>query len=527
AELVGGRASYLKSLAAVALTADPGPVRRRFGLSSSEPVAWPARAFLPSRRTLHERVEMLRRPPRSRSRWTAAAAGPLAGATVLAVAVIASGFRPAPASEPLSPMPGPVLFSPQETPANPPAEAAVAAAPDVLSYVPADAQLVGVLEAKTLMAHPAVAPILTMLRSEDGPEADLQETFGFGLDDVERVAMYVARLAPGPDGDPTLPTFVIRTVGEAPAPTVSVIDGKTVPPERAPVRKLDARTLLFSPGGLGKASKPAESFVDNPLMTAAAGENAAVSLYLNLDAIRPVMLEGLDAEATRGLADPGFQALAFGLARPLATNVDRVAGSLSLQKDGTVAMTVVGESPTEQAAETTKATLQAVLTMAGNALDAAPALAGGDPQQALGVAMVVGLARKALDSTTVAADGPRTTLTMEMDSSAPLLVGVLLPATQSAREAARRTQSMNNLKQIGLALFNYEATYGHFPPAVLVENGVPRSWRVEILPFIDQVDLYERYDKTKPWDHPANAAVLKEIPEVFRSPSDDRDGPFP
>ncbi|WP_171190066.1 M56 family metallopeptidase, partial [Alienimonas chondri] len=109
AELVGGRAAYLKSLAAVALTADPGPdpssTRGRFPLSparlssASTSAAWPARAFLPSRRTLHERVEMLRRTPVPRSRLATRTAGPLAAVGVLAVAVLASGFRPAPAAE--------------------------------------------------------------------------------------------------------------------------------------------------------------------------------------------------------------------------------------------------------------------------------------------------------------------------------------------------------------------------------------------------------------------------------------------
>ena len=80
-------------------------------------------------------------------------------------------------------------------------------------------------------------------------------------------------------------------------------------------------------------------------------------------------------------------------------------------------------------------------------------------------------------------------------SASPATVGVvialLLPAVQQAREAARRTQAKNNLKQIGLGMYNHESKYLQFPPrAVLSKNGKPGlSWRVKILEFIDE-DLY-------------------------------------
>ena len=102
-----------------------------------------------------------------------------------------------------------------------------------------------------------------------------------------------------------------------------------------------------------------------------------------------------------------------------------------------------------------------------------------------------------------------------------ILGSMLLPAVQQAREAARRSACKNNLKQIGLALHNYHETYGSLPPAYIPdENGRPmHSWRVLILPFIDQAPLHEMYDFNQPWDSPANLAVLEMIPEVYRCPS--------
>jgi len=80
-----------------------------------------------------------------------------------------------------------------------------------------------------------------------------------------------------------------------------------------------------------------------------------------------------------------------------------------------------------------------------------------------------------------------------------ILISLLLPAVQQAREAARRTQCKNNLKQLGLALHNYEGTYGVLPHAMYgnavrpcttnQDNGF--GWMVSILPFVEQTALYQ------------------------------------
>jgi prepilin-type processing-associated H-X9-DG protein len=102
-----------------------------------------------------------------------------------------------------------------------------------------------------------------------------------------------------------------------------------------------------------------------------------------------------------------------------------------------------------------------------------------------------------------------------------VLTALLLPAVQQAREAARRSQCKNNLKQIGLALHNYNDTYGSFPPAYIAdESGKPmHSWRVLILPFLDAAPLYNEYDFSEPWDGPNNSRLLARMPPVYACPS--------
>jgi len=87
-------------------------------------------------------------------------------------------------------------------------------------------------------------------------------------------------------------------------------------------------------------------------------------------------------------------------------------------------------------------------------------------------------------------------------------VALLLPAVQAARQAARRTQSSNNLKQLGLAMHNYHDVYKHFPSATIpnedLEPDERLSWVVSVLPFIEQAGVYELIDRKLGWNEDGN-----------------------
>jgi hypothetical protein len=84
-------------------------------------------------------------------------------------------------------------------------------------------------------------------------------------------------------------------------------------------------------------------------------------------------------------------------------------------------------------------------------------------------------------------------------------------------ESDARQQSTQNLKMLGLAMHNYLSEYGQFPPAAVYSNdGKPLlSWRVLLLPYLDERDLYTKFKLDEPWDGPTNKKLLEKMPAIF------------
>ncbi len=108
-----------------------------------------------------------------------------------------------------------------------------------------------------------------------------------------------------------------------------------------------------------------------------------------------------------------------------------------------------------------------------------------------------------------------------------VLVALLLPAIQAARESARATQCKNNMRQLSLAVLNYEAAQKHLPPGVEVDLNVSStgnngSWGVHgrILPYLEQANLYSQVDLSTAWDFQEAIDGLKI--SIFACPSDPR-----
>ena len=105
--------------------------------------------------------------------------------------------------------------------------------------------------------------------------------------------------------------------------------------------------------------------------------------------------------------------------------------------------------------------------------------------------------------------------------------GIRGDAANRARAAAQGRRSSNNLKQICLAFHNYADANQAFPPAVVFgPDGKPwHSWRVLLLPYLEQNALYEQYDFSEPWDSPKNRRVATKVIDVYRDPARREDDP--
>jgi prepilin-type N-terminal cleavage/methylation domain-containing protein len=110
-----------------------------------------------------------------------------------------------------------------------------------------------------------------------------------------------------------------------------------------------------------------------------------------------------------------------------------------------------------------------------------------------------------------------------------ILVAMLLPAIQSAREAARLTQCKNNLRQLGLALQSHDSAHGCFPSGVVAtddnfQKGM-HSGFVFVLPFLEENVLFESYDQSQPWTSESNLAVGATRLAVLACPSNSSEVP--
>ncbi len=108
-----------------------------------------------------------------------------------------------------------------------------------------------------------------------------------------------------------------------------------------------------------------------------------------------------------------------------------------------------------------------------------------------------------------------------------LLIALLLPAVQSAREAARRMQCVNNLKQLGLALHNYEGTHHAFPPGYVSafradgsDTGPGWGWAAMLLPQLEQKPLFDAINFSLPIESPPNSTGRLPTLAAFLCPSD-------
>lgn len=178
--------------------------------------------------------------------------------------------------------------------------------------------------------------------------------------------------------------------------------------------------------------------------------------------------------------------------------------ALGLTYDPALGAKLVIQSESEQAAESLKATITAGLRR----LSTEPEVLKAFPL----FPMLVGSLIPERQGNQLVLDADKTFETTAKFFGSMIALG---------RQGANRSQSINNLKQFGLAMHNFHDVHGSFPPSAGYDaNGKPLlSWRVYLLPWLEQQALYNQFRLDEPWDSEHNKTLIEKMPEVFRSPN--------
>jgi hypothetical protein len=137
-------------------------------------------------------------------------------------------------------------------------------------------------------------------------------------------------------------------------------------------------------------------------------------------------------------------------------------------------------------------------------------------------------AQRLIELTTPKQTGADLTLSLKNDQTFTTALGLAAstwaPAVMAARQRAARAMDENHLKMILLAMHNYHDTYRRFPArATADDNGKALlSWRVHLLPFLEQQQLYDQFHLDEPWDSDHNKKLIEQIPDVYKSQGDQR-----
>jgi beta-lactamase regulating signal transducer with metallopeptidase domain len=514
----GGAAEYLRNLAELAVR------------QADRPVAWPARTFLPSRGTLLRRVEMLRD-----RKANGASPGWRRGVTITAMllaGILLSGIR----------QPGDaVAQDSKEKIRKARAEAqkslAVAQAGKAkatlrteaksksfdLRYVPAaSAMLIGA-RPSALASDRSLQPIIGML------EKEAMGRYGIKVSDVEQVVMVGFQIDENGPPMGREPVVILNLKADSEATVATVVKGlagggeMTDKTHNGMKYQESGRTIFYSPNS--KTLISGRSEMVTWLMDATKvgpGRHVWAKHFkkvsssdfvyvLDVDAMKPE----IDKLTARARNSPILAAFS-----PLWEETKLVVVGAGLSGGSLIDLTAVCSS--EEGAKKVQQTAQSLVALGKNMLPGAKRqIRNAPPELQKMSADLFGFAESALENMELTQAGNTMRLEVKTEGgSLPVIVALLLPAIQSAREAARRARSRNNLKQIGIAFHNYHEAHSRFPGPTNVgpDGKTVHSWRVALLPFLDARGLHKEYKLDEPWDSENNKKVLAKMPNTFRNP---------
>jgi beta-lactamase regulating signal transducer with metallopeptidase domain len=507
----GGKESYVVALARMALAQD------------NRALAWAARPFLPNRSTFLRRIEMLRNTSGVEHAPYRPTTRRLALGALVAVALLIVGLR------------GPILSPDDRAQAQQPGTTVAAAGAKIdLKGVPEDTLVYAVIRPAAILSRDAqLRETLAAMEKE----LNLRQNAGISPGEVEEFRfMLVDRTVPG-QALSIEPVMVLRTT--KPEAWKSLADQWKGAVQTEYRGQRYSRTESGGPaGGWSSFAADANTLVFSPREHALKAYIDATQVGGNAprwaDEFKRV--EGSDAAFAADirffgklmdgqmhqLGGGGETAMMLAVA-PLWRQTNTLVAGISF--DGKLSSAAYAICKSAQAAEEVAATVTAARVMAQNMMPIARGEMARHPQPPEIAKLqndLLAQAEKFLAQVKPTREGNVVSVKVEgTEAFGPLVASLLLPAISKARGAAQRAQSTNNLRQISLAMLNYHDVHKHYPAAsILGPDGKTRhSWRVAILPYIEQENLYKQYRFDEPWDSENNKRLLSHIPAVFQHPN--------
>ena len=379
-----------------------------------------------------------------------------------------------------------------------------------LDFVPADGAAVFSVRFADLWDHAAFQSARERLM-KDVPEVveHFTKELGVGPNEIERVT----GLLPSAESHGELLFFVTTTraydAGKVLAAVAPKAGEETVK-DRTPYGRsaggaiafLDERTFVVGPEAEVRAYlKQREPAKEGPLEAA-----------LREAAGKHLLVAGLDSEllAKAATAEPSNELSA--LLPMLKARTALLTVDLDDEAKAEARLTFAGESDAEAGERAVNDGLD--LARYGMVREIQEA------KRQHGMARVVALLedlQRGLRAAKVDRKGSAVQASMRIKIDADKMGPDLIDAVQKARAASRRMTSINNLKQLALAMYNYHDANGHFPAdAIYDKAGKPLlSWRVAILPYIEQDALYKQFHLDEPWDSDHNKKLLAQMPALY------------
>ncbi len=527
ARVAGGHREYLRVLAKLALEHD------------DQNVGWPARAFLPTRHSFLRRLEMLRV-----SKAPPAGSGPvgrwLGMAAIAALAIALVALRPrsdlAIAQTPGATTPA-LNATAQNTQTTQAAQAEPAASQYELRYLGEDQELVAGARPAQLLGNSPVGALVDVLGKQlfrpsraslwSSPQEIEQVVVGMNapLGAAQSMSLYVKWTKPK-------------------SLAAEDVQGKPVTINGQNAFEIDAGLVVWQPDNRS-AVISARSSIER-FMAGRVAAKPFTSTQSWLQASKDPAFAWMSGKTARSQwqsrqIPPTLVAGQFGVTIASAIVDESESFAVSGAFENELRLACYAECQDAQGPKKIQEVLDVALPMLKQDLasvatastgearvqgqDGGATIRGGAPAagEPLPLASeLLKLAIKGLDNLQSKSQGKLLSITTRIDGQA--FPAMLLATTVSAtRRAASRQTSAVNLQQMGIAIHNYHETYRVLPQSAITQVSdkqtplkYPYSWRVAILPFIEQADLYGQYKFNEPWDSPANLKILEKMPAIYR-----------